>query len=137
MLEEIKYEDIRKGDTIKVVYNTGKFCTTERTAVAHKEVKGEWTTEDDWYTLPRESAYCKIENFMVFLVDRPRKPLPTVSGTVILASKIENFAFGGKAALVLGFDDYWHTLIPQYTFNSERVLEWEHANIVPVEEETK
>lgn len=140
MPEQIRYEDIRKGDTIRATF-TRKGIKVSREGIAESvhytfPYSNIWITPNGGY-LAYDKPNHNWKGYTLTLVDRPRPPLPTVAGSIILASKINNLGFATPKILVLGYDDYWHTLIPEYTFKPERVLEWEHAKIIPTKEETK
>lgn len=140
MTEVIKFKDIRKGDTIRTTFKS-KGVSLVREGVAHDFMHGNpstgiWQTKD-YGTLSYGEPSAHWKEYTIELLDRPRKPLPTMAGSVILATKVTNFHFGGRTILVLGHDDMWHSLIPEYIFKPERVLEWEHAKIVPENEESK
>lgn len=88
----IKFEDIRKGDHIKVTYpypNTKTVETIEGTAATKRDYRNDtsvWFTEGPY---EKTLAYSQSkENHIIELLDRPVRKLPQAIGSVIIAKKL-------------------------------------------------
>ncbi len=83
---EIKYEDIRKGDTIHCEYEW-KGMTGTMQGIAARKVLGTWLNERDAeITVVRQPELTA----QYYLVDRPKQQLPTKPGSVLLEATLED-----------------------------------------------
>lgn len=81
MNNEIKYNDIQKGDTIRRSMTIRDITETRAGVVADKDSEGNWMTDGG-------SLISYIDRANFYLIDRPAPPLPTKPGTVFRATEI-------------------------------------------------
>lgn len=131
-MTEIKYEDVRKGDLVSVVFEENGMKVT-RTGRVHYPAYGycDWRTSD--------GAYFGMDgrNVAITLLDRPVPPLPTKRGTVIKAKKIRGIE--GEFTLYLNHNGVWASFqgvqsvpdgVTYYVHNSESIEDWEEMELV-------
>lgn len=120
----IKFEDIRKGDRIRVTFDDDDITLT---GVA-SELSAVW-----WYT-PKGRLLAASETVAVItLLDRPKPELPTELGSVIIATEVRGVK--GRWELYRYIDDVWlsaRTIERRDSHFPEHITEWELAKIVPV-----
>lgn len=120
----IKFEDIRKGDRIRVTFDDGDLTNI---GVA-SELSADW-----WYT-PKGRLLVAFQSVAVItLLDRPKPELPTELGSVIIATEVRGVK--GRWELYLLSERNWIAVdrIDGYRYHDpKRITEWELAKIVPI-----
>lgn len=128
----IKREDIRKGDTIRAEFTTSDVIIS-RTGVAYqKDGDGDWMSEKGQFITYRDRI-AGSEKYV--LVDRPKKALPTKTGSVIIATRIRGE--NGRWPLFLDNDGDWVSAeeIDGTTWHDPEVIGlWVPAEVVEVSE---
>lgn len=82
---EIKFEDIRKGDTIRSTYNFEDMKIARTGVVGRIDDAGNWVNRAGAVI-----AYApKDVKSTIYLLDRPKPALPTEPGSVLLEATLE------------------------------------------------
>lgn len=124
-MSNIKREDIQVGDTIKATCVLGGVLTQRSGRVFN--MTPSIRTDEGCYLW--NSGW---DGEWVFdLIDRPKPKLPHNPGSVIIASRIENYG-SSHVPLFLRHDGYWVTNASGLHFLPEEILEWKLAKIVEV-----
>lgn len=96
---EIKFDDIHKGDRIRNIYKTKGVLATREGVARHVNRSGNWLTAAGGL-LALRSGQGKI-----YLLDRPKKELPTTPGSVLLEATLDDGRTLGP--LMLDQDGDW------------------------------
>lgn len=97
---EAAFEDIRKGDLVRVDW-TQSDVTITRTGVAHSLLRTGWRSAGGRVLFPRDSGET------VTILSRPEPELPTTPGAVIKLWLFEEWT-----RVNLGADGYWRGAWP-------------------------
>jgi hypothetical protein len=128
-ITEVQYEEIRRGDLIRVTEAVGDAAVT-RAGRAHRLKHGVWETEDGVTLLP-PAVDPRALNRKIELVERPAAVgLPQDPGEVIIATLVNGIEgrfplFRGRAA--------WHSgqeIANGWLFNDSEIQAWHPAAIV-------
>lgn len=119
----IKFEDIRKGDTIARVVEENTVLDIKIGTVEVKDDHG--GTVSYWYTEGgmRAIANSYQSNKTFYLIDRPKPELPTEKGTLIFVKKYDGVVLTKPALALLDSCGDW--FIPDYIkYSSIGLKEW-------------
>lgn len=118
----IKFAEIRKGDRIRRMYESGD-CTYTIEGVATILSDGDWST-DNLQLLARDYYSHTLE-----LIDRPKSPLPMTPASFIYATRLAGMATSIPVTMYLNFSGKWVSIPYGDEYNPEQVQEWEHATL--------
>lgn len=130
---QIKPEDVRVGDRIRVEWMVDDVLRTYTGTVAKIDRSGGLRSKEGWFI--GTSHINKNGKSTITLLDRPKQPLPTEVGSVIHVSECRGTKCNTLA--VLYRDWHWYTPIPVsgYAFhNPSDITAWEPRNAVEVSE---
>lgn len=135
--QQIKPEDVRVGDRIRVEWMVDDVLHAETGTVAKIDGNGGLSSKEGWSIGPAyiQKRVNKGEQITINLLDRPKPKLPTEVGSVIHVSECQ-----GEKCDVLAMlcdDGLWYTPISVtgYSFHSpSNITEWEPRNVVEVQE---
>lgn len=119
----IKFADIRKGDRIRRTYVSGD-CTYTIEGVAQIQGGEDWSTDND-QLLARD--YYKSQTLE--LIDRPKPPLPTTPGALILVTQACNVVMGNPLPMFLSFDGTWVSIPYGGVYRPEKIQDWEPVTV--------
>lgn len=123
MSTPIKFEDIRKGDTIRTTHTNCGVVSVKTGVVADLGRDVWWTAEGGGVASPYWSGEPTFE-----LIDRPKPPLPTEDGTVIISNQPVEL---GPIPLVLQDGKWWYLNGESfYHANSVGNRPWKLAKVV-------
>ena len=132
---QIKLEEVRVGDRIRVEWMVGDVFQTRTGSVAEIDGDGDPWTQEARFIGPAyiQKRVNKGEQITITLLDRPKPKLPTEVGSVIHVSECR----GEKCDVLAMLDDdgWWHTPIKvaRDSFHiSSDITEWEPRNVVEV-----
>lgn len=84
-MQEINFEDIRKGDTIRREWTSGGITQTVE-GVAHLlDFEGDWCVKQGGYLTDKTRTDIR-SNY--YLIDRPKPQLPTKPGSVLVEATL-------------------------------------------------
>ena len=135
--QQIKPEDVRVGDRIRVEWMVDDVLHAETGTIAKIDGGGDFHTKSEWFIGPLyiKARIRKGEQITITLLDRPKPKLPTEVGSVIHVSECQ-----GKVCDVLAMlcdDGLWCTPTPVagYSYHSpSNITAWEPRNVVEVQE---
>lgn len=104
---EIKFQDIRKGDRIRVAGTFGDLTTTREGVAHHKSPDGTWRTKGE---CPIVSPP-RFKEGVIHLIDRPKPQLPTEPGSVLLRATLTDGQTVGP--LLRGVSGKWFCVYPE------------------------
>lgn len=116
---KIRFQDIQPGDTIRAEWT---FQDIQLTRVG----KAYGLKNSDWYTELGTQLTQEIREADYYLLDRPKPPLPTESGTIIIAEMpIETVALVRR-------DDNWWSLDGEGFYATKAVAQrpWKIAKVI-------
>ena len=135
--QQIKPEDVRIGDRIRIEWMTDDILHAETGTVAKIHTEGDFQTKSEWVIGPAyiKERIRKGEKIAITLLSRPTPPLPTEVGSVIHVSECRGVECDTLA--MLGYDRWWYTPVPVtgYSFHDPSdITAWEPSNVVEVQE---
>lgn len=134
---EIKLENIRAGDTIRVSYK-GYDTEVTITGIAHKrDYRDDWTTESNM----RLTNSLRTPAELYYLVNRPKPELPTAIDAIIRVTLVkDDDTFVGSSVInklaVCDRDGDWAIQMPDGVeyFQPEHILAWNNVTIIDTED---
>ena len=134
---QIKPEDIRVGDRIRVEWMTGDVFKTGTGTVAQIDGDGDPLTQAEWLIGPTfiRTRVNDGQQITITLLDRPKPKLPNKLGSVIHVTECR----GEKCDVLamLNYDGRWYTpaKLDGYTYHEPSdITAWEPRNVVEVQE---
>ena len=135
--QQIKPEDVRVGDRIRVEWMVDDILRTETGTIAKIDGSGDFQTKSEWFIGPLyiKARIRKGEKITITLLDRPKPKLPTEVGSVIHVSECRGDKCDVLAMLNYYGTRYTPTPVERHSFhNPSDITAWEPRNIVEVEE---
>ena len=135
--QQIKPEDVRVGDRIRVEWMVEDILYSQTGTVAEIDNNGDFQTKSELVIGPLyiKARIRKGEQIAITLLSRPTPPLPTEVGSVIHVSECRGEKCDTLA--MLGYDRWWYTPVPVtgYSFHDPSdITAWEPRNVVEVSE---
>ena len=135
--QQIKPEDVRIGDRIRIEWMVEDILHAKTGTVAKIDGSGDFQTKSEWVIGPLyiKARIRKGEQIAITLLSRPTPPLPTEVGSVIHVSECRGVECDTLA--MLGYDRWWYTPVPVtgYSFHDPSdITAWEPSNVVEVQE---
>lgn len=115
-MTQIAFKDIRQGDTIRHTETRTDGTVITMTGVAANRGTTAWRTSggDELATVHYSET--------LELVDRPRVPLPTESGTIIMATVLLDD--DGPIPMYLDYNSKWVKIPDGFNQDPENIEEW-------------
>ena len=139
--QQIKPEDVRVGDRIRIEWMADDILRAETGTVAEIDMDGDFRSQAGWLI---GTAYIKErinrgEQITITLLDRPKPKLPTEVGSVIHVSECRGVECDTLAMLCEEFceDKLWRTArwVGGYRYHESRhITACEPRNVVEVQE---
>jgi hypothetical protein len=126
MMQYIELDDIQAGDIIKVTESReGVLIERTGTVESVNTLRGRVNTKEGgvlWHLLWEGKPTFQ-------LIDRPKPPLPIITGAVIIGKRIKGLGTP-HIHLALRYDGYWVSLATGKVINASDIIEWTAAKVV-------
>ena len=134
---QIKLEEVRVGDRIRVEWMERDILHAETATVANIGSYGGLISKEEWFIGPTyiQKRIRGGEPITITLLDRPKPKLPTEVGSVIHVSECRGEVCDTLA--IFDNDGVWHTPIVvagDYHHSPHHITAWEPRNVVEVQE---